>query len=466
MGYRHLCIVAGFIFSTTLWAAGGPPALKEDKQHVNSWNRFSDALLKLHHWYQGKHEIKEVSTTAGYAGQPDFYTEVQYFDKQSQRLLSTVQWERGVKDRVHMIAVYIYDNQGRVVRDYLAAWLPQGRNAPVQTLINFHYYNDELHSYRQFDASGNHIYEQCQGRYFNEQVMVSTDEDDFDTAYGDGPGQTGMETYLACFEMLPKEAGRYRHPDLAEINMTGEAIQPAEVSLITHEEMDKLINQITAQINTSPNDADLFVQRGDAWFKLHEFDKAVRDYTQALGIDRQHSRAWFGRGMAYGRMGEIDKGIADLGEFIKREPNSSTGYTKRGVRYLWKGDRDHAEQDFLMAIKIDPNNAEANDDLGVIYAQRGELDKALQHFNQTVRVDPTYQKGFHNLAMTYFLAAKYTQALQAVNQALALRAEVRETLLLKSRILTALGQKEQALAIKNEAEFLPEGNWSELAPSH
>lgn len=454
------------LLPTTVWAAKNPPAMKEDNQHVLSWNRFFDSLVKLHDWNQQQFDIRQTSSKAGYAGQPEFYREVQYHDKKSARLLSKVQWVKAKTDTIHTIEIFIYDEQGRVIRDYLAAYLPVHRNAPIQTLINFHHYNDELHSFRQFDASGNHIYEQCRGKFFNEPVMISTDEDDFDTAYGDEAGQTSMETYLACFEMLPKQAGRFKEPYTAEISRKAwQANVKHEISLTSYDEMDKMIKSLSAQLIKQPNNTRLYISRADAWFKLHEFDKAVTDYNQALLIDKDNSQAWFGRGMAYGRMGQIDKGIADLSEFLKLNPKSSRGYTKRGVRYLWQGEREKAEQDFKQAIRIDPDNAEANDDLGVIYAQRGELEQAIKHFSTTIQVDPTYQKGFHNLAMARHLGGEHKQALNAANKALALKADARETLLLKSQILTALGQHQQAKAINNEAEFLPEGNWSELAPN-
>ena len=104
----------------------------------------------------------------------------------------------------------MYDDKGRVSRDYLAAYLPDFRNAPIQTLINFHNYNDELHAYRQFDASGALIYEQCQGRYFNEDILFSIEEHEF-ADYQDETSEV-FNTYLACFEMLPTQLVQYMHP--------------------------------------------------------------------------------------------------------------------------------------------------------------------------------------------------------------------------------------------------------------
>jgi len=230
------------------------------------------------------------------------------------------------------------------------------------------------------------------------------------------------------------------------------------------EAMQDRVDAVSRQIRSRPDAPELYVLRGEAYFKLREFDKAIDDFSTAIQLDDRQDDAWFGRGMALGRNGEIDKGIADLGVYIKRHPKSSLAHTKRGVRYLWKGDEANAEKDLVQAIALDPHNAEAHDDLGVIRARRGEYDKAAEHFTTTIRHDPTYQKAYHNLAMVHYLVGREQQALMAVNESVKLAPEDRNALLLKSKILESLGRHAEAKRIREEAEFLPAGNWSEQMP--
>lgn len=224
------------------------------------------------------------------------------------------------------------------------------------------------------------------------------------------------------------------------------------------------IKQYTAQLKKSPKHAQTYVKRGDEYFLLNEFDKAVADYNQALQLDNTLDAAYFGRGLALGRAGLVDEGIRDLSEYIKRNPDSSLAYTKRGIRKLWRGDAESAEQDFIAALKINPKNAEAHDDLGVIHATRKEYAEAIRHFLTTIELDPSYQKAHHNLAMSYYLVGKDNDALIAINNALILWPESRNSMLLKSQILQALGRNKEARQLQEDAEFLPEGNWSESIP--
>jgi tetratricopeptide (TPR) repeat protein len=230
-----------------------------------------------------------------------------------------------------------------------------------------------------------------------------------------------------------------------------------------HEEVKELLEQHTQAITRNPRSAAAYARRGASHFKLRDFERAAADFTKAIELE-DLDEAYFGRGMALGRNGFLDEGIADLGVFIERHPKSSLAYTKRGVRYIWKGDFESAERDLREALAIDPNNAEAHDDIGVIYARRSEYERAAEHFRATVRTDPSYQKGHHNLAMVYLLLGRDGEALPVVERALQLQPESRDSLLLKSVILESLGRVKEAKAIRDEAEFLPEGDASARLP--
>lgn len=230
------------------------------------------------------------------------------------------------------------------------------------------------------------------------------------------------------------------------------------------DEVQQKINELTNKITKNPSDARLYSNRGDLYFLLHDFDNAVDDYSHAIKLDGTLDTAWFGRGMARGRQGFIKEGIADLTVYINRHPDDSRAHTKRGVRYLWLGEKENARHDLQTAIKLNPNNAEAHDDLGVILAQTGDYKSAIEHFQNTVRLDPTYQKGHHNLAMALYITGNDALALNSVNNSLKLKPQARNSLLLKSKILTAMGKLKQAQEIQEQAMFLPEENWHESAP--
>lgn len=232
---------------------------------------------------------------------------------------------------------------------------------------------------------------------------------------------------------------------------------------VAAEAMEAQVTRTTAAIKNEPRQARHYLERGEAYFKLRELDHAIADFSAALKLDNKLDDAYFGRGMALARNGDIEAGIADLDVYIKRHPNSSLAHTKRGVRHLWAGNFAAAERDLTRAIALDANNAEAHDDLGVIYARNEQYARAAKHFRTTIMIEPRYQKAYHNLAMVLYLTDEDQKALTAVEGALAL-GEDRDSLLLKGLILQALGRETEAKAAREQAEFLPEGNWSERLP--
>jgi tetratricopeptide (TPR) repeat protein len=436
--------------------------MKEDKVHINTWNDFADNLVKLHDKYLDLHKVRVTESRGGYGGvsspRGDFFIEKKYFDESSGRLLSRVQYEIENPDQVHVMEVFIYDEQGNLQRDYLVAWLPGFRNAPVQTLINFHNNSDELHAFRQFDASGEKIYEQCYGQYFDKQVDISLEDYQLSSFSRVKPAVMNTDAYTACFGQLPAKVGAYINP---LVNLPD--IGPRLALQVTDERgrIENRIAVLTNQIAANPSYAKNYLERGKQYFRLLEFYDAIKDYSMAIKLDPSLDDAWYGRGMARGRSGELAAAIDDLSVYLERNPDSSVAYTKRGVRRIWKGDLVAAEKDLRQALKLDSKNAEAHDDLAVLLARKGQYKKSIAHLQQTILHDPSYQKGYHNLATVLFITRQYPRALTIINEAIELDPGAKESLLLKGEILTQLGQSSAAQAVLEKAEFMPDGNWSE-----
>lgn len=213
-----------------------------------------------------------------------------------------------------------------------------------------------------------------------------------------------------------------------------------------------------------PSQAQSFLQKANEHLGRRELAQAIDFFTRALRLDDTLDEAYFGRGMARGGSGLIDEGIADLSVYIARHPDSSRAYTKRGIRKVWKGDSESAYQDFLKAIALDPGNSEAYDDIGVIYAQRRDYKQALESFRNVVRLEPLYFKAHHNMALVYHILGESETALTEVNNALRLKTDSRNSMRLKSVILERLGRHKESQEASEEAEFMPEENWSEVAP--
>ena len=206
-----LCCLFSAVFSLGDFAIAAE-TLKSDNKHVRTWNQFAMDILALHEKLIAATEHTVKTRIGGYAGMEEFYKEQTYYAKSNNQLISRVQWERENPDALHTIEVFIRDKQGRVIRDYTAAYLPTYRNAPTQTLLSFHQYNGALHAFRTFDASGDRIVERCTGDFKGKEINMLLDEDEIYASLGGRTDVMQQADYKACFTGMPLEPGKYLTP--------------------------------------------------------------------------------------------------------------------------------------------------------------------------------------------------------------------------------------------------------------
>ncbi|NOY67446.1 MAG: hypothetical protein GXP13_08585 [Gammaproteobacteria bacterium] len=193
-------------------ADGNQSTMKEDTVQVKSWNHFSDLCLDLHQKQISGKKIKKIEKTGGYRANPEYYREVTYIDEATGNILSNIQWEMEHPDVPHSMEVFVYDKKGRVIRDYVSAYLPFQRNAPVQTLINIHNYNGDLHAFKQYDGSTDLVYEFCEGKLNGKEVQIRLFEDDLFATDYDARQLFKSPEYKACFNGMSSQVGKYIRP--------------------------------------------------------------------------------------------------------------------------------------------------------------------------------------------------------------------------------------------------------------
>ena len=213
MNKNNLSLFTGFLLvllfcTPTAMAASA----KGDNSHARKWNQFANDVLGLHKQLTKKLPVSKTTKLGGYAGDPDYYIQETYTHKKNGKLISIVQWEKATPKNLHAIEVYVRDKQGRVLRDYSAAYLPDYRNAPTQTLVSIHKYNGDLHAFRTYEANGDRIVERCTGKLKDQEINFILDEDEIAHAEAGMTDVMEQADYKACFKGFPVEAGKYVTP--------------------------------------------------------------------------------------------------------------------------------------------------------------------------------------------------------------------------------------------------------------
>ena len=203
------------VFLAMAGNAHADSASKVDTNYVAEavrWNKFVDELYALHKKRIAGRELKLVEKTGSYFRHKDFYKEQKFFDKKSGKLLSLIQWETRKPENIHVIQVFIYDEAGRLTRDFAAVFRTEDHNDPMVTEINLHAYSNGLHAFRQFNASDQINYERCRGEYQGKKVKISLGVIELEEFRGEPNTIMTSPEYKACFASIPLKAGKYLKP--------------------------------------------------------------------------------------------------------------------------------------------------------------------------------------------------------------------------------------------------------------
>jgi S1-C subfamily serine protease/Flp pilus assembly protein TadD len=127
------------------------------------------------------------------------------------------------------------------------------------------------------------------------------------------------------------------------------------------------VTACNAAIDISPNLADAYDERANAYTWLRDYERAVDDYGTVLKLRPSYFFAYNNRGNAFAALGEFDRAIADYSTAIRVRPDYAEAYGNRGSAYAAKTDYQRAVADYEMALKLKPDyeRARVSRDLAV-----------------------------------------------------------------------------------------------------
>jgi len=190
--------------------------------------------------------------------------------------------------------------------------------------------------------------------------------------------------------------------ELNEANKEKASYEKAKI-----EELKKGYEQ---EINSNPNNAEVYIRRGEALFAQGMadggnqlfFDSAIADFTKAIKLDSKAKDAYFNRAGIYSQKSDYDRAIADYDMAIQINPNNEESYAFRGGAFTQKGKYDKALADFKEAIRLNPKYKNAYAFRGLMYFNRcvynkekadydkavADIDNAIVDMEETLKLEP------------------------------------------------------------------------------
>jgi TonB family protein len=117
---------------------------------------------------------------------------------------------------------------------------------------------------------------------------------------------------------------------------------------------------------------------GNAALAQKHYQDAIAAFTRAIETHPQDARAYRNRGIASAHLGDYQQAIQDYTAAIAREPQDALAYNQRGIAYYQQEKVQQAIDDFTKAIERHPQLAEAYSSRGIAYRQLGNYPQAMQ----------------------------------------------------------------------------------------
>ena len=136
---------------------------------------------------------------------------------------------------------------------------------------------------------------------------------------------------------------------------------------------------IDARLARTPNDSDLLVLAGRAYFAAGEATRAEALLQKAIDVDPQNPNAYVTLAQLYAATGKLDKAMAEFERLAERDPKSTGAHTMVAVLLQLQNRLPQAEERYRQVLKLHPRAAVAANNLAALYGdQGGDLETALQ----------------------------------------------------------------------------------------
>ncbi|MDR0587482.1 MAG: tetratricopeptide repeat protein [Burkholderiales bacterium] len=170
-------------------------------------------------------------------------------------------------------------------------------------------------------------------------------------------------------------------------------------SLVDKNENNKAIECYTKEINTNPELAQAYIDRGTAYRNVLDYDKALSDFNHAIMLDPKSHKGYVGRGNVYYRQQNYYLAVNDFSQAIGLYPKQAGLYYLLGMAYYQDKKYSSAHIEFTEAIRLDPSRADAYLYRGFVNGCTHDIEGTIADFTQAIKLGIKGQDAIDALVM-------------------------------------------------------------------
>lgn len=162
-----------------------------------------------------------------------------------------------------------------------------------------------------------------------------------------------------------------------EIDSDRTLLQPGNISYKSHN-FQEAVDNYTFAIESKPNFAVAYFNRGVAYYQLEDYHKASDDFTHAILYNPNYLEAYINRCVGFIHLTNYQQAIEDCSQAITIKSDSFLAHFNRGVAREKIGDNLGAIDDYSSAIELKPDDSKAYLNRSKLYSESGNKEAAFE----------------------------------------------------------------------------------------
>ena len=166
-------------------------------------------------------------------------------------------------------------------------------------------------------------------------------------------------------------------------------------------QLDSLLRAINQRIIDNPNDYSPYLERARYWGDRTMYPNAYADILRAIGIDSTKADIYLLRGELYFKQEKIKEAYDDFGTCLRYDSLNIPGLLKKTGIDIVLGNYDLARLQLNTALKVNEFESEAYYLKGRLFKTMGDTDLAASSYKTAIEVNPDYYDAYVEVGLLY-----------------------------------------------------------------
>ena len=214
---------------------------------------------------------------------------------------------------------------------------------------------------------------------------------------------------------------------------------------------DDALRLFDRALKISPDNADIFADKGNVLNQLGRHHDALLCYQQAVSANAGHWPALQNQGATLLLLRRFAEALDAFDRLLQILPNHAPAFNNRGEALKELGRDEEAVASYRHAIALDQQNIEAWSNLGDGLFKLKRHDEAFGAYDKALALKPDFAEAWLGRGNVGFDLKRYDEAASAYDKALSFKPDLAEAWLGRGNVLNKLKRREQAFGAYDKA---------------